>query len=221
MLPQLVSTLIRLVLQTILGKERYRRARGKYFWVKKHGLRYHSIYGYREVEGWLSEKEAFALYDVAKSLPDDCVVVEIGSWLGKSSVILSQAIKRKRGAKLFCIDPFSGDGEACAIDGYRRIKEALGVSLLSQFTDNVRKYGSRRRVRVLEGYSYDFARSWHRNIDLLLIDGNHSYPSVLRDFQEWSIFIKPYRYCAFHDVSFDPEYKHDGPLQVVKQCVMD
>ena len=220
MLRQVITTPIRLILQTILGKERYRRAKHKHFWVKKRGLRYHPIYGYREVEGWLAEKEAFALHDIAKGLRNHCVIVEIGSWLGKSSVILSQAIKRKRGAKLFCIDPLNADSDPESVGIMRATADGMKSNTLFQkFSENVHKYGVPRRIKALQGYSHEFSSAWTRPIDLLFIDGNHSYEAARRDFEEWSRFVKPGRFLAMHDVSENPSYPHKGPLRVVNEVI--
>jgi len=75
--------------------------------ILKRGLKYRHIVNYVDINGWLSINEAIELYNIAESLPMNApVVVEIGSWLGKSSLILSKGIKNKSGAKLYCINPF-------------------------------------------------------------------------------------------------------------------
>ena len=42
-----------------------------------------------KIPGWLRGEEAKTMASVVSSLPDDCVVVEIGSFLGSSSVLLA------------------------------------------------------------------------------------------------------------------------------------
>ena len=220
MLPQLITTPIRLILQTILGKDRYRRARSRFFWIRKHGLKYYSMWGYRGLGGGLTDDEGIALYDLARLLPNESVIVEIGSWLGKSAIILSRAVKRKKGATLFCVDPFNADGDSESLQGYRRRAQGLGGRLYDQFVFNLKQYGNYKCVQVLNGYSYDFSRNWDTPIDLLFIDGNHAYEAVRRDFTEWSPFVKPGGYIVMHDVSFDPGFVHQGPARVVKELVL-
>ncbi|HUT04470.1 MAG TPA: class I SAM-dependent methyltransferase [bacterium] len=227
-------------LQTVLGKGGYRTARSAYYafrrwlktrhrramdrlyWLRKYGLRHYSIYGHRLVPSGFPEDHAVALYDVAKSLPDiSPVLVEIGSWLGKSSVVLSRAIKNKKGAVLFCIDPFNADGDPSSAAHYHDVSQKTDVPLLEQFIHNIKRYGSYKHVRALRGYSTDFSSDWNRPIDLLFIDGNHSYESVRRDFLEWSPFIKPGGYLVMHDASFDPNFRHQDPIRVAREFVLN
>jgi len=92
-------------------------------------------------------------------------------------------------------------------------------TLFQKFTENVHRYGVPRRIKALQGYSHEFSPSWTRPIDLLFIDGNHSYEAVRRDFEEWSRFVKPGGFLAMHDVSEDPSYPHKGPLRVVNEVI--
>ena len=227
-------------LQAVLGKGGYRAARSAYYaskrwikmrhqgamdrlyWLRKYGLRRYSIYGHRLVPSGLPEDHAVALYDVAKGLPD-CgpVLVEIGSWLGKSAVVLSRAISKKKGAVLFCIDPFNAHGDPSSAAHYRNVSQKMDVSLLEHFTQNIKRYGSYKHVKTLRGYSTDFSGNWDKPIDLLFIDGNHSYEAVKRDFLEWSPFIKPGGYLIMHDVSFDPNFRHQDPIKVAREFILD
>src|SRR5262245_30143003 len=84
--------------------------RGQLQFVKRRGLKYRSIFPYEAIPGWLSENEAIILYELARELPPEKpVAVEIGSWQGKSSLVLSKGMMGKAQPKLYCIDPFNGD----------------------------------------------------------------------------------------------------------------
>ncbi|WP_218280645.1 class I SAM-dependent methyltransferase [Verrucomicrobium spinosum] len=48
---------------------------------------------YRGIEGWFTWKEALSLYELAKALPSNSTVVEIGSWKGRSTYCLAQGLK--------------------------------------------------------------------------------------------------------------------------------
>jgi hypothetical protein len=60
-----------------------------------------------QIQGWLTDAEAAELFHLAKYLtPANApVVVELGSWQGKSSVVLAGGLFGKRDANLYCIDP--------------------------------------------------------------------------------------------------------------------
>ncbi len=203
-------------------KKRYRGVKSRYYWVRKHGLRYNSVYPYTCVQGGFPEDHAIALYDVAKSLPNDGpVLVEIGSWLGRSAVVLSRAIRDKNGATLFCIDPFNADSDSVSSANLRRASQKIGRTLMDLFTENLRRFGASERVKILRGYSSEFSGDWDKPIDLLFIDGNHAYEPVKRDFLEWSPFIKPGGYLIMHDASFDPQFRFPDPIKVVKEFIID
>ncbi len=74
-----------------------------------------AIQSARDIEGWLTEKEGIFLYKMANKCTGRGVIVEIGSWKGKSTIWLSLgsiptvvhfAKKNERtggyAAKLFC-----------------------------------------------------------------------------------------------------------------------
>ena len=57
------------------------------------GLRYARLLPYLSIDGWLTVDEAIELYDLARSVPEqEPVVVEIGSWQGKSTVVLGKGL---------------------------------------------------------------------------------------------------------------------------------
>jgi len=52
--------------------------------------------GYTDIKGWFTPNEAMALYDVAQDLPRESpIVCEIGSWQGKSSIVIAKGLIKK------------------------------------------------------------------------------------------------------------------------------
>ena len=183
------------------------------------GFEYRKILGFMDIEGWLARDEAVALYDVAKSLrAEQPVVVEIGSWLGKSSMVLAKALLAKKSPRLYCIDPFNGDGDAPSKTLFYRQADAR-VSLKQKFLANMRKYNVEHLIQVLPGYSYDLVNTFAEPIDFLFLDGNHEYAATLRDFEEWSPLLRPGGSIALHDVCATGPFL--GPWQVVEQYIFD
>ena len=112
--------------------------RGHLSFIKRRGMKYSSIFPYEGIPGWLSEDEAITLFEIALSLPNDRpVAVEIGSWLGKSSLVLSKGMKGKTQPKLYCIDPFNGDADAVDRAMYGREMRKLNRTLEETFRDNM------------------------------------------------------------------------------------
>ena len=54
-------------------------------------------------------------------------------------------------------------------------------------------------VCVIKGYFDDVARDWRLPIDLLHVDGFHSYEAVKNDYETWRQFLQPNGVILFHD----------------------
>ena len=115
--------------------------RGKASFIRKRGWKYRSISAYDEIPGWLSENEAIGLYELAMRLPDaHSVVVEIGSWLGKSSLVIAKGLKKNRRGVLYCIDPFNADGDAPSTELYSNAAARQQLPLQEQFVYNMKRH---------------------------------------------------------------------------------
>jgi MMP 1-O-methyltransferase len=181
------------------------------------GLRYVQLLPYASIDGWLTVDEAITLFELARGLPHEApVVVEIGSWQGKSSVCLGRGLAGKRAPRLCCIDPFDASGDDASAPDYGVRAQRVGGGLRGAFEDNLRAVGVREIVDVRQGMSHEHARDWHAPIDLLFLDGDHGYPAVRRDFADWAPRIRPGGFLVMHDVVHPV---HDGPRRVVEELV--
>lgn len=172
------------------------------------------IKDYFLIDGWLSVQEAIALYKLIQSVKSDSVTVcEIGSWLGKSSYIFARALETHKNRQLFCIDPFDASGDSSSKKIYQRTKKELRMPLLKKFTENMRRLGVLKRIKIVQGYSHEVIKKFNEPIDILFIDGNHDYDSVLRDYKNWLKLVKKGGFIAFHDVGSSHA---TGPKEVVE-----
>jgi Methyltransferase domain len=57
----------------------------------------------------------------------------------------------------------------------------------------------RGRVEWIEEFSYEAVKQWNKEIDFLLIDGDHSEAGVKRDWNDWSRFVAKRGVVVFHD----------------------
>lgn len=200
-------------------------AAGRISWLRRYGRRTLPAYVSREIPGFMHDEEAIALYELARSLPPGAHVVELGAWLGKSSVVLARGLKGNRGAQVHSIDPFSGEGDERSRTRYEDLASRLEHSLEAEFRANVRRGGVEGLVTPIRGLSHEVARTWRTPIDLLFIDADHSYEAVLRDFDDWSPFVKAGGVIAFHDAWLTPpvgtDVFHRGPAAVIRERVLD
>lgn len=191
-------------------------------WFLKHGIRYFKILDYWYIAGWLSENEAIALYDlVLKINTKNPVIVELGSWLGKSSIVLAKALSYKKAGILYCVDSFDLDGDNFSRDTYIKEQKKLNSSVKEQFIFNIKKSKVLKYIKILEGKSYEVAKNFKDQIDLLFIDANHNYDSVKLDFFLWKDFIKIGGFIAFHDANVEKEHLNGGPLRLIKEEILN
>jgi MMP 1-O-methyltransferase len=181
------------------------------------GLRYSCILPYASIDGWLTVDEAIALYELAKQLPGEQPrALEIGCWQGKSTVCIAQGLRTKNGAQLTCIDPFDASGDNESKDMYGDRANELGGPLRRAFEANLKGADVRDLVDVRVGFSHDWASRVVESLDLLFLDGDHSYDAIRRDFEDWSPKIKAGGYLAMHDVVHPV---HEGPRRVVEELI--
>jgi predicted O-methyltransferase YrrM len=170
----------------------------------------------RHIAGWLTDTEGNALFELARrSTPErNAVVVELGSWQGKSSVLLAAGLSGKTNPRLFCIDPFGVDeNPRYQNEFYEPVISKMGLKLEEVFLRNVRRCGFKHFVEPIKGYSFEVVEGWQEPIDILFIDASHDYESVHRDLLLWAPFVKVGGMVALHDVSAN----WPGPSRVMAE----
>ena len=172
------------------------------------------IKGFRQLDGWLTDAEAFGLYHMASLLKHDATVVEIGSWQGKSSYCIASGLKS---GILFAIDPFNGDAGDDLASSREYMEKKTNKDLEQIFQQNMLNLGVSSKIQAKKGYSQDFHEQF-TSIDALFIDGDHSYTGCSSDFHLYAGKIVPGGYLAFHD--YYPDRKELGPTRVIQQLVM-
>jgi predicted O-methyltransferase YrrM len=171
------------------------------------------IRGFKNIEGWLSDNEALALYKLARSLPAAATIVEIGSWQGKSTYCLARGL---RSGTIHAIDPFDSSGETGSDVLYAQKAAALNKSLLDVFKANLRKANLLQKIEIHKGFSSKFVGIFSE-VDFLFIDGDHSIAGCSFDFQEFSPAVRIGGLLAFHD--YQPGRSDLGSTFVIDNVV--
>jgi predicted O-methyltransferase YrrM len=174
----------------------------------------------RRIHGWTRGEEAIALAELSRSLPPDAVIIEIGAFLGSSTVLLAGPRKLRGSGKVVSIDPFDGSGDAFSVPFYKEIIASLDKSQRQCFDENIRRAHLEKWVEVFQERADEAARRWSRPIDLLFMDGDQSYEGVGLAYRSWAPFLKKGGILAVHN-SRSYERDHDGHTRLALEEVRE
>lgn len=149
---------------------------------------------YQNVEGWFNYPDMFA-YGV-QQVPDDCHVVEIGTWKGQSSAFLAvELINSGKKFKLDCIDNFTG---SVIEPGQMLDKDNQEGRLLDVFKNNMKPVEG--YYTAIQGDSAETASLYEdESLDFVFIDASHDYESFKKDLFAWFPKVKIGGLIGGHD----------------------
>ncbi len=172
----------------------------------------------RQIRGWARGREAVALGRASASLEGDPVIVEVGSFVGCSAVVLAGARELRHSGTVHCIDPFDGSGDAFSMPAYRTAAARLNASLRECFERNIRAAGVEHRIVVHQQRSEEAASQWRRPIDMLFLDGDQSPAGARAAFLSWTRHLRRGGILAISNTTA-VQPGHDGSRRVVEQFV--
>ena len=163
------------------------------------------------VEGHLTGREMRCLALLAARPCAKGVILEIGSFKGRSAIILAKSAALAGETKIVAVDPLTSPSKTDPdlrgkLDGW------------ADFKMNLKNAGVEEAVEFHKERSSDFARRWDpaRKIRLLWIDGDHTYAGAKLDFDLFSSFLANGAIVAMHDVLHAP----GGPARVFAEDVL-
>jgi hypothetical protein len=154
----------------------------------------------RAIDGWFDDAEARLLFSVTTQalaeLPEPSAVVEVGSWCGRSTVVLGAAVRATgTSARVWAVDPHDGEISLPGAEG--TVGLHTGPPTFDRFLENMVRAGLRDVVRPLRQRSFEVA--WSEPIGLLLIDGLLDQIIVARDLHAFEPWVAVGGFVAFHD----------------------
>jgi Methyltransferase domain len=146
------------------------------------------------VEGWLSEGQARRLWDAARRVHTPARIVEIGSFRGRSTIVLRLAARE--GVEVVAIDPHGGGDR-----GPQEITpDALrGDEDYRTFHANLDRAGVDRAVRHVRRMSDAALDDVEGTIDVLYVDGAHRYGPARADIDAWGARVPLAGTMLIHD----------------------
>ncbi|MFH7245459.1 MAG: class I SAM-dependent methyltransferase [Spirulina sp.] len=136
----------------------------------------------------MTSAELLLLKDLVSNFNFESNVVEIGSYLGASTCSLAKGVKRQ-GGKVYAVDTWTN----------MAMSEGV-IDTFDQFLENIEPY--KDIIHPLKGLSEEIAKNFDVPIDLLFIDGDHSYEGAYSDLKNWLPKVKDLGIVVCHDFNW-------------------
>lgn len=149
------------------------------------------------IHGWLSQAEAVMLsYGVKITAGLLGELMEIGSYCGKSTVVIGDAAKRYQAGVVYAVDPHKGFWVE-DVDSEKELRR------------NLAKFGLEKTVIVMVMKSE--ALVVDEMLKFVFIDGDHRYQEVKKDWEKVKDHVRVGGLVFFHDCD------EEGPNRVVNE----
>jgi predicted O-methyltransferase YrrM len=164
----------------------------------------------RQLEGWLSRRDARLYYETVIGLDVAGDVAEIGCWKGKSTVLLARAARRAVVPRtVWAIDPHEGAHAPAdrppTWEAFLRVLRAQGVG------DVVRP------LRLTSVEAAERLRSEGRRLAFLYVDGCHDEDAVAEDLSAYLPLLAPTAWVAMDDAR--PEGTYPGVYRAFERIL--
>ena len=174
------------------------------------------------VTGFMPADEGRALYDAAVRYLGDGTGVEIGTYCGKSTVLLGAAAQQT-GGLLYTIDHHHGSEE------HQPGWEYHDTSMVDPVTGRFDTLPTLRHtldaaelddnVVAVVGKSALVARTWRTPLQFLFIDGGHTDEAAQKDFDGWAKWVAVGGALVIHDVFPDPNDGGQAPYRIYRRAL--
>src|SRR5689334_25075384 len=172
--------------------------------------------------GFMPVEEGRALYEAARRYAGDGIIVEIGTYCGKSAIYLGAAA-RETGATVYTIDHHHGSEEHQP--GWEYHDTALvdphtgTLDTSARFRRTMFDAGLEQTVVGVLAASTTAARVWGRAADFVFIDGGHSSEAAQADLAAWAPWVRPGGALLIHDVFPDPADGGRPPFEIYEKAL--
>ena len=140
---------------------------------------------------------------MASEAPDECIFVELGCFIGQSSMTMARAIVGTgKKISMYCVDlwPIIKEGEM-----YRYYLQKWRGDLFRGWVENMAPFRRHVDIHALQCDSAQAARLFaNQSVWFAFIDANHNRSSVVADVKAWHQKVAFGGYIGGHDVGPKP-----------------
>jgi len=174
------------------------------------------------VIGFMPADEGQALFDSALQFLRGGVAVEIGTYCGRSTVLLGAAAAHT-GSVLYTVDHHHGSEEhqpGWEFHDTTMVDTVSGrFDTLPTFRRTLDAAGLDDTIVAVVGKSPVVARGWRTPLELLFIDGGHSEEAAQADFEGWAKWVSVGGALIIHDVFPDPRGGGRPPYHIYCRAI--
>ncbi len=178
----------------------------------------------QKVPGFLRDGEDKILYDFASAIHPGTSVIEIGSYFGKSTVILAAACKYNQKGVVYAIDPHCFPAGEDIKEEYNLWKEQGVHDTWEGFLKNIKECEVDDFIlpmRATSEKAFELLSNVNITAGMVYIDGCHQRHFVEMDYKMWSRTLVPGGVIVFDDANQGNKDFSEGAAIVAKQYVLD
>jgi len=148
---------------------------------------------FKEVRGATPDEIGMVLADMAKGVPADREIVELGVFQGRTALIMAWGAKQGGGAHVTAIDPWDLEGNV-----YDPPFTDAGSKAWAEY--RIRELGYADRIELTKAFSFEIGADWSgKPVGLLFVDGDHTKEGARTDITTWAPHLAPGAVIAVDD----------------------
>lgn len=148
---------------------------------------------FEQIEGWFGPREQQLYEHQVAIAASPARFVEVGSWMGRSSTCMAEAIRNSgKQIDFSCVDTWRGSEE------HQQFSVVRDDALYEKFLTNIDPF--RDLIQPLRMTSLEAASTFDfESLDFVFLDAAHDFANVVADIEAWLPKVRPTGVIAGHD----------------------